>query len=567
MMTDDLRLAQNPHTIAERLTDLARRSRDESVRRAVARHPNAPPDVLAQLFLQFPQDVSSNRALPLILIEDPTFLGKIPLYYLKSILIAQDTSSLVLTFLLQHSDVIVVEEARTHVAIAGELDDLNDFSEVFEKIQRLHYHSEESLLELCYLNIAPFWVVKKLASSQNGKTRAAVLGLPQARRLRDLLVRASGSAKLHTLGETPDPTLTTDELRYLASGGPWWQHLAARHPNTPQDVLQTLYDNGDTFLRVRILRNPSTPTTLLTRAAQSQLFAERIAVARNPNLPPLLRSTLENDESEAVRAVIGRPDKPAQKRKKKRKKNSDVERYTRPAAIAPNQSNHPNQLMISVPIKKRGFFGFVDEMKKYYQRETPEQHSEQHNAPLTAVVSEILQKDPYEQYKIARNPQTDTRVLESLANRDRLDKSNRQEIMRGLARNPKTPSKALTEIILSDIPLAIRLEAWRHPNVTPSAFRTKLLEEKAKHIEEVIEMESALLRCSGALMLRREMAYQSPYSFTRWLYRWANVIGTQGKPASLKPFQTDSNRYVRAAVKWRIQNPDAACPWPDDMYQ
>ncbi|MDJ0592258.1 MAG: hypothetical protein QNJ72_20080 [Pleurocapsa sp. MO_226.B13] len=63
-----------PETSEKNLAELIK-SGDPTICQQVARHPNASPETLRELFRQFPQAVLSNPALDLLLLENPHFFS------------------------------------------------------------------------------------------------------------------------------------------------------------------------------------------------------------------------------------------------------------------------------------------------------------------------------------------------------------------------------------------------------------------------------------------------------------------------------------------------------------
>lgn len=70
-------LAKNPHTPQEMLATIARTHRAPNVRRLIGQNPNTPPNFLLDILRDFPKDVLENPAIPLISIEDPSFMGQV----------------------------------------------------------------------------------------------------------------------------------------------------------------------------------------------------------------------------------------------------------------------------------------------------------------------------------------------------------------------------------------------------------------------------------------------------------------------------------------------------------
>ncbi len=71
-----LQEALNENRTAERLQELIKSS-DESVCIAIAKNPNTPPDVLLELFYDFPTHVLNNPILEFLILENPNFFAEL----------------------------------------------------------------------------------------------------------------------------------------------------------------------------------------------------------------------------------------------------------------------------------------------------------------------------------------------------------------------------------------------------------------------------------------------------------------------------------------------------------
>ena len=71
-----LEIAKAPKTPSDRFWELPW-SNDKLVQAAVAENPNSPPELLKQLFINYPDEVLNNPILELILLELPDFIEQL----------------------------------------------------------------------------------------------------------------------------------------------------------------------------------------------------------------------------------------------------------------------------------------------------------------------------------------------------------------------------------------------------------------------------------------------------------------------------------------------------------
>ena len=77
-----------------------------------------------------------------------------------------------------------------------------------------------------------------------------------------------------------DPDLPPDDLRQLASLGPWAEWVVANHPKAPMDLLEQLAGSPDPQVRGFVARNPNTPEILLAKLAEDGVAEVQWAVTQ-----------------------------------------------------------------------------------------------------------------------------------------------------------------------------------------------------------------------------------------------------------------------------------------------
>lgn len=118
-----------------------------------------------------------------------------------------------------------------------------------------------------------------------------------------LLVAAGSSEDLQGF-VAPDPSLHPEQLHVLANLGPWAQRLAARHPNLPMTLIQKLAERGDQPVLRELARHPAAPAELLTQLADSEIPDVRWMVVRHPKASPEALWLLSRDAIATIRAAV-----------------------------------------------------------------------------------------------------------------------------------------------------------------------------------------------------------------------------------------------------------------------
>ena len=75
-MSEELKIAENINTPAERLRELSK-TKEREILAAIAKNPNTPPDLLVELAGEYLDEIGFNPALDLILFENPNFIHEI----------------------------------------------------------------------------------------------------------------------------------------------------------------------------------------------------------------------------------------------------------------------------------------------------------------------------------------------------------------------------------------------------------------------------------------------------------------------------------------------------------
>ncbi len=344
-------LAAEPSTDPELLRELAL-STDQQTRQSVVGNPNTPSDVLLKLGAEFPSQLLDNPVFPLLLLENLNLVAEIPLPTLRSILKQENvpvyilekvadqadlevqlglvknvqTPKGVLNRLTQSRHPQVVESARLHINLAGELTEKYEerIKEVIKGIIPDAYKAGTgSLAVLTQICPVPEFMVEhwvRDSSYQNFLSRELAYSpatFPNV--LKHLANHTDGSI---WYGIAQNPNTPAETLRKLATEKQAPTFLA-RNLNTPSDVLESLSTNQVQTVRLSIAQNPNTPLTLLQKLANdtdrevaqtaARVIAEQQgeytaeAVRKNPKTPP---DVLEKLAQKDPRTVCKHPNTP-----------------------------------------------------------------------------------------------------------------------------------------------------------------------------------------------------------------------------------------------------------------
>lgn len=257
-------VAQNPAAPPALLEKLARRS--WAFAELVARNPNIPRALYLRLALYHTEAFLQNPLFSLMLLENPRFWLELPIRVLHKLIQSPlvSVSELSLTLLPSYqklSQELKLRFARhpdTHpdflIRLAG------DRSVCLRRQVRKHPRLPELfrlLSQLCPVRVGDSYKASKRENSNKEKDHV---------------------------------TLTPEQLRLAAAGGPWTRILAAALPETPPEVLCLLLDDPYWEVPGFAAQNPSTPREKLLSLAENSRFHDYLPL--NPKCPQSLLRTL-----------------------------------------------------------------------------------------------------------------------------------------------------------------------------------------------------------------------------------------------------------------------------------
>lgn len=251
----------------------------------MAGDPNTAIDALAFLAGVCPREFCANPALPLLLLERPSFPTDIDPASLGRLLSYDAVPEHLLRAFAQLGRPDDAMAARLHVGLAGEAADL---AAIEAAIARLATIPDDDLLAvLLALGAVPDWLHRRIAVAPNPRL-AAALAYAAGR---------SPTLDLPPAAAPPPAHVAADPARLaqlLQSEVPEERAAAAASPAiTPAQLVQARHDEDWSDCHPLVYRaiagNPSTPPELLVAFARDQSALStgaRRAVARNPSAPP-----------------------------------------------------------------------------------------------------------------------------------------------------------------------------------------------------------------------------------------------------------------------------------------
>lgn len=247
-MSDPLTLAQNFETDSAQLIELSG-SPSSEVRQAVATNPNTPPSILITLAKEYFDEIGSNPALKLILLENPNFLVEIAKNYYQDYYYSN----------LNNHQSITLPDWFLPLAL---------------------HHGNDLVRTLAALGCTSSVDLKNLSTDSSQGVRCEVALNP------------------HTLGETLAQMSKDDD--------PFVRERVAFNSNTPPLILKRLNCDPDFSVRSCLARNRKLPLPILKQLAKDTNSSIRESIATNSRTPLYLLRKLAKDPEREVRFEVAR---------------------------------------------------------------------------------------------------------------------------------------------------------------------------------------------------------------------------------------------------------------------
>ncbi|MEH1998218.1 MAG: hypothetical protein V7L00_05625 [Nostoc sp.] len=417
-------VAADPSTDPELLRELGL-STDQKTRQSVAGNPNTPVDVLLRLGAEFPSQLLDNPVFPLLLLENLNLVAEIPLPTLRSILKQENvpvyileqvadradlevqlglvknvqTPKGVLNRLTQSRHPQVVESARLHINLAGELTEKYEqrIEEVIKGIIPSAYKADTpSLAVLTQICPIPEFMVEHWVQDSSYKDFFCRAIAYSPATFPSILQHLVYHTDLNTqAGAVSNPNTPAETLRKLASEQDLsLVRIVARNPSTPSDVLESLSTNQDQTVRIRVAQNPNTPLTVLEDLANdtdrhvahtaTRIIGEQQgeytdeAVRKNPKTPPdVLKKLAQKDP----RTVCKHPNTP-------------------PELLLEFSKSVDRRLRESVAENPNAPVSILEQLAQDDSSDAPRQVSENPNTPISLLFKQLA-RDVWVSHSIA----------------------------------------------------------------------------------------------------------------------------------------------------------------------
>lgn len=498
-------VAQNPGAPAELLEQLAN-CIDVSTRQNVAANPNTPTEILLQLAHEFPREVLSNPVFPLLFLENLNILDRISkLDTLWKIVLDAQTSTEILSMLVQHNNIWLAEAARLHVNLAGEMTQKWDEA-AHEAIGTADWRETLGTVNIANSNLSvldrngfiPDFAIAQLARHKHWIIRCLIADkISTSVKFLEQLVRDEDSRVRESVARNPNTPVQFLEQLAQDKDSPVRASVAL-NSNIAVKFLELLAKDWHRDVRKNVAQNPNASVKLLEQLAQDTDYCVRKNVAQNPNAPVKLLQQLVQDNDYSVRKLVAEnPNAPVNLLQQLvQDRDSDVR-----DCVAANP-NTPVQLLEQLARDKNKFL-------RGHVAKNP-------NAPLSLLEQLAQDKQGYVRQRVAANPTTSVKLLEQLAQ----DKDS--HVRGSVAKNPNIPLNLVLEAVLKDC----------QRDYTPSLSRFLILLHP---------------QTSGKALA------ENGYS-NAWMERYAIAQHANTPLNTLHTLAQDANRIVRAAAKANLQN-------------
>lgn len=362
------RAAANPTLSPDELKELAARLDDlgfgdsPAAARLIA-NPNTPPEVFAGRIRRHPEAFLANPVVPLLLLEDPTFLSRLNEEDVLSLLRLTDTPRAMVGLAAEYpNSEDVSEAARWHISAPhwrgrGEADPTSDEwqAEIFDALRVMPPGDDDQMWELIELGAVPRRIAQAIGWWPVVEP-SPLLPSPQE----------EGEEQPPPLSAVPEGGWTA-----LASASRETRVRYAASPKTPVKALWSLFEAGNEPVFRALAGNPAAPPELLSLLAgrYSRIYRGgevTLPLAWNTNTPPeTLQLLAKSGSLETAQAVASHPQTPpdalrllntninARTRRLARRNPSMPREYVSPARtriLGDNGGSDPRVPLITLPL-------------------------------------------------------------------------------------------------------------------------------------------------------------------------------------------------------------------------
>lgn len=295
----------------------------------LAGDPNTAPQILLRLAGLHPEAFSQNPILPLLLLENPNFLGEMRIDMLMSLMRYEGLPAELLRWIVTHGKPALAAEAGLHVVLAGEADQEWEALSSGALCKALTIGYTELLSEMIELEAVPVWLQAALATHEDPAIQALIAGSAGQSFIKEQpsIIQSSSTPEQDACAEdfsvraiaAAHPGLSYATLRTLADDpSPKVRAAVVQNPGITHELLAYLAGDDSSLVLRAVAAHPATPPELLERLVYEHSWFNvpvRLAAAQRPDLAPGILELLAGDRSIHIRqAVLRHPNTPASAR-------------------------------------------------------------------------------------------------------------------------------------------------------------------------------------------------------------------------------------------------------------
>ncbi len=303
--------ALDENTPTERLREISRKG-NKTIRNAISRNPNTPPDILVEYFYEFPTHVLHNPALELILLENPDFFNELvsnnpfvfndelPLFFVEwasrhpkesireSVASSNQTPKHLLAYLAaDENDCVRQKVAENHKTPSHSLAQLatDKNKNIRIAVAENHCTSSESLEKLA--EDEDYDIRRKVAANENTP-------------ISNLEILAKDKSGMVRLAAVENSCLSSETLENIVKGLIKLDINIIRQIKLPLAFFDWAVNHLDKKIRIVVAENHHTPQNLLAKLVDDRVAEIRLTVAKNPNTPKSTLKILIEDKNDAI---------------------------------------------------------------------------------------------------------------------------------------------------------------------------------------------------------------------------------------------------------------------------
>ncbi|BAZ41816.1 leucine rich repeat variant [Calothrix sp. NIES-4101] len=306
--------ALDENTPTERLREIVRKG-NKTIRNAVARNPNTPPDILIECFYEFPNHVLNNPALELILLENPNFLNE--LVSNNPFVFNDELPLFFVEWASRHPKESIRESVATSIQtpfhilayLAADVDE-----DVRYKVAENHKTPSYSLAQLAVDNSYKIRIavaenitttsetLEKLAQDEDENVRSKVAANERTP-LETLEMLARDKCGMVRMASVENPCLSSESLETIFNSLIALDMNIIQQIKLPLTFVDLAINHSNANIRLAVAANHYTPQNFLAKLVSDEVTEIRLTVAKNPNTSKSTLKILIHDTNDAIAFV------------------------------------------------------------------------------------------------------------------------------------------------------------------------------------------------------------------------------------------------------------------------